>query len=161
MVENKKAQAAFEYLVTYGWAMLAALIAVGALLYFGFLNPSNLLPNQCDFGTQLECVEYRIVSDESSITRADIVFRNNFGKDINIIGVGGDAVGVNPGSPNTLPFTIPAGETREVWINLNNVYLIGDKKEAIILVRFERAGVPNPPSHNISGRVFVTVQPVP
>jgi len=154
--KKRKAQAAFEYLTTYGWAMLAALIAIGTLLYFGFLNPSKLLPNQCDFGTQLECVEYRIVSDESSVTRADIRFRNNFGKDIRITGVGGDAVSANP-----IPLIIPAGAVRELNTTLNDIYLIGDKKEAVILIRFERDGVPNPPAHNITGRVFVTVQPIP
>ncbi len=52
----KKAQAAMEFLMTYGWAILVVLAAIGALAYFGVLSPSNLLPSKCtlspgfDFG---------------------------------------------------------------------------------------------------------------
>jgi hypothetical protein len=52
----KKAQAAMEFLMTYGWAILVVLAAIGALAYFGVLSPSKLLPSKCtlspgfDFG---------------------------------------------------------------------------------------------------------------
>jgi uncharacterized protein (UPF0333 family) len=44
---NKKGQAAMEFLMTYGWAILVVLAAIGALAYFGVLNPSKLIPNKC------------------------------------------------------------------------------------------------------------------
>ncbi|RMF05342.1 hypothetical protein D6764_04940 [Candidatus Woesearchaeota archaeon] len=44
---NKKAQAAMEFLMTYGWAILVVLAAIGALAYFGVLSPSNFVPNKC------------------------------------------------------------------------------------------------------------------
>jgi hypothetical protein len=43
----KKAQAAMEFLMTYGWAILVVLAAIGALAYFGVLSPSKLLPSKC------------------------------------------------------------------------------------------------------------------
>lgn len=52
----KKAQAAMEFLMTYGWAILVVLAAIGALAYFGVLSPDKLLPSKCtlspgfDFG---------------------------------------------------------------------------------------------------------------
>lgn len=39
---HKKGQAAMEFLMTYGWAILAAIIAIGVLAYFGVFNPSRL-----------------------------------------------------------------------------------------------------------------------
>jgi len=33
-----------EWLMTYGWAILVIVIALGSLLYFGVLHPDNLLP---------------------------------------------------------------------------------------------------------------------
>ena len=39
---SKKSQAAMEFLMTYGWAILAAIIAIGVLAYFGVFNPSRL-----------------------------------------------------------------------------------------------------------------------
>lgn len=161
MRQKKRGQAAFEYLSTYGWAFLSALIAVGALAYFGFLNPTKLLPSNCDFGKQLDCVEYRLMSDNTANARADLFLRNNFGKPINIIGVGGDAIGIDGSSPSgPLPFTINSGAQQEVRLTLNNPqnYLVRDKKEARLLIRFERADATSPPEHNISGMVFTTVQ---
>lgn len=47
---NKKAQAAIEFLMTYGWMLLVVLI-VGALV-FSFVDLGNLLPDQVDIKTQ-------------------------------------------------------------------------------------------------------------
>lgn len=51
---NKKSQAAMEFLMMYGWAILIVLIALGALWYFGVLNPDyfgvlnpDYIPNYC------------------------------------------------------------------------------------------------------------------
>ena len=38
---NKKGQAAMEFLMTYGWAILAAVIAIGVLAYFGVFSPGK------------------------------------------------------------------------------------------------------------------------
>ena len=35
-----------EFLMTYGWAILVLMVAIGALAYFGVLNPSNLLTDE-------------------------------------------------------------------------------------------------------------------
>lgn len=37
----KKCQAAMEFLMTYGWAILVVLVAVGALFYFGVFDKDN------------------------------------------------------------------------------------------------------------------------
>src|SRR3990167_3612887 len=38
---NKKSQAVLEFIITYGWAFLVVLVAVGALAYFGVIGTSN------------------------------------------------------------------------------------------------------------------------
>ena len=63
MKEQKRAQAAIEFLATYGWAFLIILIAIGALSYFGVLSPSKLLPDRCNFGAEFGCVDYAIDSN--------------------------------------------------------------------------------------------------
>ncbi|NTV22880.1 MAG: hypothetical protein HGA85_00705 [Nanoarchaeota archaeon] len=45
----KKGQAAMEFLMTYGWAILVVIAAIAALAYFGVLNPQNWLPEKCEF----------------------------------------------------------------------------------------------------------------
>jgi hypothetical protein len=151
-VKQRKSQAALEYLTTYGWAILAAIVATGALVYFGFLNPSNLLPNRCDFGKQLECVDYKINTTGSS-SQVSLMLRNNFGKPIEITKVDGDEIA---GSATVLPLSIDIGDTSELVINLDQPAPVGDKKEVSPAITFRRTG-PNP-LHNITGTVFVTVQ---
>ena len=53
----KRGQAAFEFLMTYGWALLVTLVAIGALAFFGVLNPGQFLPNQCALFVGLTCVD--------------------------------------------------------------------------------------------------------
>jgi hypothetical protein len=55
---RKKSQAALEYLTTYGWAFLVVLVAIGALIYFGIMNPARFAPNSCTTSTDFRCVDY-------------------------------------------------------------------------------------------------------
>ena len=52
---NKRGQAAMEFLMTYGWAILAAVIAIGVLAAFGVFNPGGTLPTVCTIGAPLGC----------------------------------------------------------------------------------------------------------
>ena len=54
-MKNKRAQAAMEFLMTYGWAILVVLVVIGALAYFGVLDPSRFMPERCQFPIGLDC----------------------------------------------------------------------------------------------------------
>ncbi|MDP1695074.1 MAG: hypothetical protein Q8L34_06055 [Candidatus Woesearchaeota archaeon] len=76
---QKRGQAAMEFLMTYGWALLVVLIAIGALAFFGVLNPAKFLPQSCMLGPGLSCEDFKI----DSITKNIYVnIRNGFGQDI-------------------------------------------------------------------------------
>jgi len=66
----KKAQAAMEFLMTYGWAILVVLVAIGALAYFGVLSPEQFLPEKCvvSSGSGLFCDDFTASSADNSIT---------------------------------------------------------------------------------------------
>ncbi len=49
--KSKRAQAAMEFLMTYGWALMVVLIVIGALAFFGLLNPDKFLPDKVEMGT--------------------------------------------------------------------------------------------------------------
>jgi hypothetical protein len=68
-VKNKmrKAQAALEFLTTYGWAFIVILVMIGALAYFGVLNPSKVTPNRCIVEAGLTCTDFQITSSTASI----------------------------------------------------------------------------------------------
>lgn len=56
----RKAQAAMEFLMTYGWAILVVLVVISALSYFGVLSPATLLPEKCTFPVQISCVDHSV-----------------------------------------------------------------------------------------------------
>ena len=63
----KKGQAAMEFLMTYGWAILVVLVAIGALAYFGVLSPDKMLPEKCiiSSGSGLFCDKFSITAATS------------------------------------------------------------------------------------------------
>ena len=66
----KKGQAAMEFLMTYGWAILVVLIAIGALVYFGVTRPERFMPEKCTLstGSGLFCDEFTSSSSANTIT---------------------------------------------------------------------------------------------
>ncbi len=77
----KKGQAAMEFLMTYGWAILVVLIAIGALAYFGVLNPARFLPNSCTLFPGLACTEFKVADGADEIR---IFVRNGIGDTLNV-----------------------------------------------------------------------------
>ena len=59
-----------EFLMTYGWAILVVLIAIGALAYFGVLSPEKFLPEKCviSSGSGLWCDEFTSSSSANTVT---------------------------------------------------------------------------------------------
>jgi len=82
----KKAQAAMEFLMTYGWAILVVLAAIGALAYFGVLNQAKFLPSKCSISDGFTCAEYKLDSGEVSGTKqVKIYLQNNMGVDADVV----------------------------------------------------------------------------
>jgi len=76
----KKAQAAMEFLMTYGWAILVVLIAIGALVYF--VKPQQILGQNCILSPGLNCKSYK--ADTAGIT---LLIENPGAKDLTVTGV--------------------------------------------------------------------------
>ena len=51
----KKLQAAMEYLMTYGWAILIIALALGVLYSLGVFNPNRLKPVGCFLSAPFTC----------------------------------------------------------------------------------------------------------
>ena len=79
-ISQKKAQAAMEFLMTYGWALLVVLIAIGALAFFGVLNPSRFLPNSCTLAPGFACTDFKA---DASGGNVEIVLQNGLGESLN------------------------------------------------------------------------------
>lgn len=64
-----RGQAAVEYLMTYGWAILALIAVLFILLTSGILSPSYLVAEECSFGTNLQCDAALFNEDDSTQLR--------------------------------------------------------------------------------------------
>ena len=59
----KRGQSALEYLVTYGWAILAIVIIGGVLWYFGIFNPSQFAGDkQCGGFSAFTCGDFKVTA---------------------------------------------------------------------------------------------------
>ena len=76
---SRKTQAAMEFLMTYGWAILVVLAAIAALAYFGVLSPEKFLPEKCLIETGFTCISSKVEASQSTI-----VFQNGYGKTVTI-----------------------------------------------------------------------------
>ena len=107
---QRKGQAAMEFLMTYGWAILAAVIVIGVLAYFGVFSPSSYVPNQCILSAPLGCNAGVANSDG-----VELEIRNGAGEGliVSAITVTGCSGTVSPALPATVAdgsltaFTVP------------------------------------------------------
>lgn len=53
-----RAQVALEFITTYGWAILIVTIMIGALAYYGVVNPKNLIQENCISSPSFNCVDH-------------------------------------------------------------------------------------------------------
>ena len=79
---NKRGQAAMEFLMTYGWAIVVVLAAIGALAYFGVLSPQKLLPDRTTFTAPIPNVDNAVISLTGDTV--EVAFRNNKGVAITV-----------------------------------------------------------------------------
>jgi hypothetical protein len=80
----RKGQAALEFLMTYGWAILVVLAAIAALAYFGVLSPDRFLPNKCTISGGFSCDEWKI---DGTAEEVQISVQNNLGRDADLVSI--------------------------------------------------------------------------
>ena len=128
-MEKKRAQASMEFLMTYGWAILAAVLAVGVLAYYGVFSPGNTLPNICTLNAPLGCDEYQVNS-----TGAIVIVRNGAGTSIDV-----SNFGVTGCTPDATSQTIPDGGTYSYYLPCASL-TVGEKFSGDVQVTYTRAG---------------------
>ena len=81
---NNRGQAAMEFLMTYGWAILAAVIVIGALAASGVFNPGKYIPTSCIMQTPFGCVDNQVAANTSAVF---LVLRNAGGSSTDVLSV--------------------------------------------------------------------------
>jgi len=95
-MKGKKAQAAMEFLMTYGWAILIVVIAVAALAGFGLFDTNRFVQDTCNSGsaTGIVCTTNQVAVDTNTGT-VTMALSNGAHARVNITNVEGTSCTVS------------------------------------------------------------------
>lgn len=157
----RKAQAALEFLTTYGWAFLVILIMIGTLAYFGILNPSKILPNRCNIGPEFECVDYQISATGNTFKMR---MKNNVGEPITVqsITLGSESsTQYTCSTPPSNPTAWKSGEIIDlIWSGCNSAaagVVVGEKGKILVKIRYYSVSSGSNYAKEVNAEVFSTV----
>lgn len=157
-----KGQAAMEYLMTYGWALLVLAIVIGLIISSGIFSPSYLISEECNLGPKIPC-QFMLYTAGGD-TWLDVRVDNGFGYTIALTNVTMDVEGEGQMEvTNIEPLTLESGESSE--IQANSGVLLGKGTTQVIRVSIgyylcapevnPSCDLPSDPTalHTISGRI--------
>lgn len=173
-ITGKKGQAALEFLTTYGWAFMVILVMIGALAYFGILNPQNLVRDQCMATAGFDCVAASIASPTGTTGVVNITFTNNIGKSLDIVrninftlGSGTQDITesgctfrrASDGQAISATYTLNEEDVALVYCDLSNLNgkSTGDKIKVQYTLEYKATGTGELP-HLVSGSATTTVR---
>lgn len=132
----KKAQIAMEFLITYGWALMIALGAIGYLSYAFLANPTNIVPDTCQFTEGVICDDFNIIATTGTLTMS---VESAVGATIRVTQVDCKTEG-KPLVTNNPNVDVPVGST----VNINcamGTFNPGDKINAEVTITYIPTGL--------------------
>ncbi len=113
MTGKSRGQAAIEFLITNGWAILVVVILLAVLFYIGVLSPQNTTPNTCLFQPGFSCYTFKVGNVTGSL---ELDFGQATGRSIQVTGIScsQNSTAALHTSPLSEDITVPSGEHR--WI---------------------------------------------
>jgi len=128
---KKRGQAAIEFLMTYGWAILAAVIAIGVLAYFGVFSPGKYVTGNAIVNPPF----YVNAWNAKASTGITLELKNNGGEDYVIQNV--DAS--NCGSFGTAT-SILADSKAAITVTCDPVLVDGNSYKGDITITYRKTG---------------------
>ena len=158
----KKAQAALEFLTTYGWAFLVIILMIGTLAYFGILSPSKILPGRCNFGTEFQCLDYQIVQTGAAPNpQVRLKLKNSVGVPIDVTSftITKDDGAALACTPNSTISSWPSSVVNDLgWTSCASTgWVAGEKIKVLITLRYNTVSSGSTYGKDVKGGVFSTV----
>ena len=144
---SKKTQAALEFLMTYGWAIIVVLVAVLALSYFGVLSPGAFLPEKCILPSGLACLDYNVET-----YKVTLVLQNSQGEQLTINQV--TVSGNNQQCTDNETITLNNGAKAVISVAQCNNGAEGSKFNGIINISYT---IEEKLTHNVIGTINTKV----
>lgn len=130
---KRKGQAAIEFMTTYGWALMAVMLAIGALSYFDFLDADRYTKTVCNTGGQIQCLESTMdINGELKLS-----LRNNYPVDIIVLDFGArtqDGIWISDG----ISTPIARGDSENVSVTNLPGFAKGKKIAMDLNISFKR-----------------------
>lgn len=157
----RKGQAATEFIMTYGWAILAVLVAIGCLAYFGVINPAKYFPEKCMFASGINCKDYKVYEDSGTKSLiVKITIENKLQDTVRLDNVtirtkGGTYENATCITPNTV---FPQDTTQAITCPLPPGSSLGVGEKAVTAVIITYRDVSGGFPHIINGDVQANIQ---
>ena len=155
----RRAQAAIEFMMTYGWAFMVVLVTIGALAYFGVLNPDRFVPDRCTFQQEIQCSDFQAAIDGSDVTLR-MFLQNNLGRTINVSSMEATAIDSSDVTNCvSVPLNIGAGQLQEFNCTFSNIassFPSGSKSKFEVEATYQEVG--GRYDHIVTGDVLATIQ---
>ena len=130
-VFHKKSQAAMEFLMTYGWAILAAVIAIGVLASMGVFSPGKY-----SVGAAVVTAPFYVVADNAKASvGVTLELRNDGGESYTI-----QSVKVTNCGTNSTSIPISTSTPEVVIITCAPVLTEGDSLKGDITITYRKSG---------------------
>jgi len=132
---KRKAQAAMEYLMTYGWAILIVIIVAAALYALGVFNPTTWTGSRATgFANVGAPTEWQLSGNSF-----DVIIPNHVGVGITVLNVtvdlGGSNINWTEGSTD-----IATGSTEQFTVTLPSSVTSGSPYSAEVKILYQKAG---------------------
>ncbi len=146
---QRLSQAALEFLMTYGWAILVVVASIAVLAYFGVLSPDKFLPRKCVLPVGLVCLDYNVEK-----YKIILVLQNAQGETITIDKV--TVSGNNQECSDNQTVTVNNDAKAIITITQCNNGAEGAKFDGIVNISYT---LEEKLSHNVIGTLKAKVEP--
>ena len=140
----RKGQAAVEFLMTYGWAILAAVIAIGVLAYFGVFSPGKFITGSAVVTAPFYVNAWNVQAETGAAgSNSGVImeFRNNGGEDFTVTTVSIDGTNPNVDCTWTGPSVVSASSTLSVTADCGlGTLAAGGTYKGDIAINYNKAG---------------------
>ncbi|MBN2122138.1 hypothetical protein JW721_03715 [Candidatus Micrarchaeota archaeon] len=170
-MKTMKGQAVMEYLMTYGWALVALILVIGALLATGAFNPSYLVSEECTLQPDLSCTGHVLSVDNDGDFVLKFRISNGLGYDImpeslNVTTSDQEVYSLEASDFDLEDGVLGQGNTTVVEVELNNmVGSVGDTERITVSLEYISCApevnpgcIDDEPVHTISGRIVARVE---
>ena len=149
-MRDKRGQAAVEFLMTYGWAILAAIIVIGVLAWY--LTRTSLTPSSCELSLPLKCEAHSISATGGGTISMDVT---NYAGDTITIQASTLTIGTVICTIPAIATPVPAdGRVTLVATCAAGTVAVGDSVKAKVTVSYKKgtSGLTQTSAGSVSGK---------